>query len=97
MSSACCGLNVCMCLELLSEGEDPRPQDQGGRSRLRQVQVAPPLLSVLRGLQKFRYSFNNYKICVVNKLLVLFKNIYPICISIEQIKFVNKLKIILFI
>lgn len=66
-----------MCLELLSEGEDPRPQDQGGRSRLRQVQVAAPLLSVLRGLQKFRYIFN-FKTCSVNKLLVLLK----ICILV---------------
>lgn len=71
---------MCACvLELLSEGEDPCPQDQRGRSRLRQVQVAAPLLSVLRGLQKFRYIFN-FKTCFVNKLLVLLKIMYPICV-----------------
>jgi hypothetical protein len=43
-----------LCLELLREGAGAGPEGEGGRGELRQVQVAAPLLQVLRGLQILR-------------------------------------------
>ena len=40
--------------ELLREGERGGAEGQGGRGQLRQVQVASPLLSILRGFPLLR-------------------------------------------
>ena len=48
------GANEWLCSELLREGAGAGPEGEGGRGELRQVQVAPPLLQVLRGFQIFR-------------------------------------------
>ena len=40
---------------LLRQGQGRRPEGEGGRGVLRQVQVAAPLLALLRGIQIFRY------------------------------------------
>ena len=40
--------------ELLCQRQSAGPEGEGGRGQLRQVQVAPPLLKVLRGIQIFR-------------------------------------------
>jgi hypothetical protein len=43
-----------LCLELLREGAGASPEGERGCGELRQVQVAAPLLQVLRGLQILR-------------------------------------------